>query len=369
MRRLSQNFIILICAIIITLLVAEGLAWGLLRRERKMRQPHMQLGFEGRNNARFLFSREGTPEVLNNFNDAGFNDRNHAFEPSANNFRIAIVGDSFVEAKEVPQTLGFPSVLERLLNERLARNSRRFEVMNFGVGGYGWLQYEKLLKIKISSFKVDLILLVTYGNDVFDDIVHDARQKYLESMPGRLFRILYSPTLFKKSFFYQYVYMRTYQVMFNAIEEIAFAPQVRERLLQCAQKSTQLQQCFPLSYGAMHSIENHLREQNIPWKVFAIPLTETISTRHLKQTQQELTYQWPHQEFEKEMILPPHLRVVEELQNLGVPVQNWQEHLESKEPNEIYSHYFERDEHFTIKGNKEFAEYIYKGIVSDLSNK
>jgi hypothetical protein len=90
-----------------------------------------------------------------------------ALEHPASTFRIALLGDSFIEAFEVPfeQTVG--EVLERRLS---ALRGAPVEVLNFGVGGYGTTQELLTLQHEVWKYSPDLILLaVTTGNDISDN--------------------------------------------------------------------------------------------------------------------------------------------------------------------------------------------------------
>lgn len=82
-------------------------------------------------------------------------------------FRIALLGDSFIEAFEVPfeETVG--EVLERHL---AALRGTPVEVLNFGVGGYGPTQELLTLRHEVWKYSPDLILLaITTANDISDD--------------------------------------------------------------------------------------------------------------------------------------------------------------------------------------------------------
>jgi hypothetical protein len=81
--------------------------------------------------------------------------------------RIALLGDSFIEAFEVPfeQTVG--EVIERQLSPIL---KRPVEVLNFGQGGYGTTQQLLTLQHEVWKYSPDLVLLaITTGNDISDN--------------------------------------------------------------------------------------------------------------------------------------------------------------------------------------------------------
>ena len=82
-------------------------------------------------------------------------------------FRIALLGDSFIEAFEVPYDKTVGEVIERRLS---ARRGTPVEVLNFGVGGYGTTQELLTLQHQVWKYSPDLVLLaVTTGNDISDN--------------------------------------------------------------------------------------------------------------------------------------------------------------------------------------------------------
>src|SRR4029078_3437886 len=84
------------------------------------------------------FREEG--EAFIRINTDGWRDRPHSKQKPAGTMRIAILGDSYAEALQVPQESKFWSVLERELNACKAFGDVGIEVINFGVSGYGTAQ-------------------------------------------------------------------------------------------------------------------------------------------------------------------------------------------------------------------------------------
>jgi hypothetical protein len=79
-------------------------------------------------------------------------------------YRIALLGDSFIEAFEVPFDKTVGEVVAHRLTE--ARGSP-VEVINFGVGGYGTAQELLTVRHEVWRYAPDLVLLaVTTGNDI-----------------------------------------------------------------------------------------------------------------------------------------------------------------------------------------------------------
>jgi hypothetical protein len=82
-------------------------------------------------------------------------------------FRIALLGDSFIEAFEVP----FEHTAGEILEQRLAAlRGIPVEVLNFATGGYGTTEQLLTLKHEVWKYSPDLVLLaVTVGTDISDN--------------------------------------------------------------------------------------------------------------------------------------------------------------------------------------------------------
>lgn len=131
--------------------------------ESHLRQPHETLGWCLRPD-KTAFQQTLDYSVRVRFNSKGLRDVEHNYEKNDDVFRIVILGDSFMEAYQVPLEKSFPRLLEKTLNEKFAK---KVEVINLGVGGYGTAQEYLYLKEEGLRYKPDLIMLAFLGcNDV-----------------------------------------------------------------------------------------------------------------------------------------------------------------------------------------------------------
>lgn len=78
--------------------------------------------------------------------------------------RVAVLGDSFVAGLQVEED----ALLTAKLQELLSQNSQRFEVLNFGVSGYGIDQKYLMLQKRIPKYNPDLVVLFLSTNDIND---------------------------------------------------------------------------------------------------------------------------------------------------------------------------------------------------------
>jgi hypothetical protein len=106
---------------------------------------------------------EGDGQVV--INSLGYRDRERQLDKAAETFRIAVFGDSMVEATQVNLDKTFTYLLE----ERLSSASRPVEVLNFGIAGYGPLQELLLFQREGPRYRPDLVVLAVFlDNDVAD---------------------------------------------------------------------------------------------------------------------------------------------------------------------------------------------------------
>ena len=90
-------------------------------------------------------------------NSRGLRDREYELEKPAGTYRIAVVGDSFTMPSGVAVEDAYHSLLENRLNQR--EDGWRYEVLNFGVGGYSLRQYLGVLEHKALEYAPDLFLV------------------------------------------------------------------------------------------------------------------------------------------------------------------------------------------------------------------
>ena len=104
-------------------------------------------------------------------NGEGFRDVDHIVPKPNGVLRIAVLGDSFAEALQVPQENAFWSVLNRKLRECPALGERNVEVLNFGVSGFGTTQELLAYREWARKYAPDLVLLSFFpGNDLQDNV-------------------------------------------------------------------------------------------------------------------------------------------------------------------------------------------------------
>ena len=161
------------------LLVLFGVVFGLLMTEIFLRVAgysaplfYMPDNFRGvalRPNVAGTYQREGRNYVR--INSAGLRDREHSRLRPANTIRVALLGDSYCEALQLPLEQTFWWLLQRKLESCSQFAGKHVEIINFGVSGYGTGQELITLQQQVWQYSPDIvILLVTTNNDISDNL-------------------------------------------------------------------------------------------------------------------------------------------------------------------------------------------------------
>lgn len=152
-------FGILLCEMMLRLI---GFSYPIFYSTDYYRGVALRPSFEG------LYQKEGESYVR--INRDGLRDREHPKPKPAGTIRIALLGDSYAEALQVPVEQAFWSILERKLQECEAFPGKRVEIINFGVSGYGTGQELVSLRNNVWQYSPDIVLLAfTTNNDVSDN--------------------------------------------------------------------------------------------------------------------------------------------------------------------------------------------------------
>jgi hypothetical protein len=172
--------------------VAFALAEGALRlvgySNPSFYHADLDLGVALRPGAEGWWTKEGRAYV--HINSKGLRDREHTSEKPANTLRIAVLGDSYAEALQVPMEEAFWAVMERSLQHCPGLQGKKAEAINFGVSGYGTAQELLTLRHRVWRYDPDIVVLaVVTGNDIRDN------SRVLEGDPMRPYFVLDNDSL------------------------------------------------------------------------------------------------------------------------------------------------------------------------------
>jgi hypothetical protein len=97
----------------------------------------------------------------------GFRDRERTLARPPDGFRVAVLGDSYVEGKSLPDDETITALLERELATCPALAGRTVEALNFGIAGSGTAQQLLVYRHHARAYQPDAVVLAFFaGNDV-----------------------------------------------------------------------------------------------------------------------------------------------------------------------------------------------------------
>jgi hypothetical protein len=109
--------------------------------------------------------KRGTFDTPVNINSHGFRDREHAWAKPPGTRRVVLLGDSFIEALQVP----FERSLTPLLEQELRQNAGDVEFINLGLSGFGTAREYLMLREYGLRYTPDLVVMFFVGNDISDN--------------------------------------------------------------------------------------------------------------------------------------------------------------------------------------------------------
>jgi len=121
-------------------------------------------------------------EQLVKYNSRGLHDHEYDYKKGDNTKRILVFGDSFVEAVQVKKEENFCKLIEKDLNS--GDSPDNFEVLNMGVSAYSPILEYLYLKNEGLKYDPDMIVVVFFMNDVYEDLLHKAYAEFdAEDLP------------------------------------------------------------------------------------------------------------------------------------------------------------------------------------------
>jgi len=177
-----SNIVLMVLSILLTLCLAEFAARHLLNPpygddyfefNGTLAECDRMLGWRNKSNTVKIDETEGyVHQVV--INSAGMHDREHFLKKDKDVFRILVLGDSFVEAKQVAERESSHAVIESVLNA-LSDSPIRYEVISAGV--YMWGTEQELMYFRTAGqfYTPDLVLVFWYANDLADVLPDNLR--------------------------------------------------------------------------------------------------------------------------------------------------------------------------------------------------
>jgi hypothetical protein len=188
LRRWFINMLLVLSGVFIGVLLLE-----ILLRIGKVSYPSFNIWDEYRGTAlrpgaEGWWREEGEAYIY--INSTGLRDREHTKAKPANTLRLAVLGDSYAEALQVPMEDSFWAILERKAGKCQAVAGQEVEVINFGVSGYGTAQEMMTLHHRVWDYSPDIVILTFLtGNDVRNNsraLEHDSMRPFFIYQDGLL---------------------------------------------------------------------------------------------------------------------------------------------------------------------------------------
>jgi len=129
-------------------------------------EPDRVLGYRFTPGWRYWVNKENDHPIVGIINSYGWRDKEWLLKKPQDTYRIAVLGDSYVEATQVELNRTFLALTEQQLNEN---RDDKVELMNFGCSGYTQTEELIVLKNYVKQFSPTMVVLFFVpGNDIKD---------------------------------------------------------------------------------------------------------------------------------------------------------------------------------------------------------
>jgi len=124
------------------------------------------VGLKGIPNKHGRAVKRGIFDTPVDINSHGFRDREHAWEKPVGTRRVVLLGDSFIEALQVPFERSLTPLLEQKLRQE---GAGEVEFINLGLSGFGTAREYLMLREYGLRYRPDLVVMFFVGNDISDN--------------------------------------------------------------------------------------------------------------------------------------------------------------------------------------------------------
>lgn len=129
-------------------------------------EPDSLLGWRYVPNSSYWYNKENDHPIWGKINSFGWRDKERSIEKPDDTYRIAVIGDSYVEALQVELDSTFLVIAENQLNKD---SDIQIELMNFGRSGMTQTEEMLVLKNDVSPFSPDFVIVFFLpSNDIKD---------------------------------------------------------------------------------------------------------------------------------------------------------------------------------------------------------
>lgn len=165
MRFFRDLSLTLLSTAVVLMLLEAGLRLAHVRYQASFYQPEQERVFALRPNAAGWNVSEN--EVYIRINSDGMRDHERPLARPSSTLRIAVLGSSESEGRQVPLEKNFATVINRRLDQRFGSSGHSADVMNFAVNGYTFSQYYLTLRDHVWKYDPQIVILVLNVPNVF----------------------------------------------------------------------------------------------------------------------------------------------------------------------------------------------------------
>lgn len=128
--------------------------------------PDPLIGYRYEPGGEYWSLKENDHPITGKFNNYGWRDDDWSLEKPPKTYRIAVLGDSIIEALQVESDAAFLSLTEQMLNQN---HELKVDLMNFGRSGFTQTEELLVLKNDVEQFAPDMVILFFLpSNDIRD---------------------------------------------------------------------------------------------------------------------------------------------------------------------------------------------------------
>lgn len=165
---MKRNLLLSACAFLVALAATELVLRATHAFDARLSWtvPDPEMGWRFEPGRQYWFFKENDHAITGRIDGLGWRDRERAKRADT---RVAVIGDSYVEAFQVELDSTFVAIAERIANARGVREKRSYEFMNFGRSGMGPAEESVVLRRDVLPCAPDVVvLLFTPSNDIAD---------------------------------------------------------------------------------------------------------------------------------------------------------------------------------------------------------
>jgi hypothetical protein len=205
-------------------------------------------------------------------NTRGFHDQEREYAKPQNTLRIAVLGNSWTEALQVPLDKNYCAVLEKNLQLRGCFGGKNVEVLNFGVAGYSTAQELLVLREEVWKYHPDEVMVALYPAR---DIANNVRELNNATDPERSPYFVYrGDTLFEDDSFRNLAALQTREIV---LQKISYKLTSHLRIFQ-ALDALQRNVKIRVAMGAAKERAEFFGVENLEYSIYKPPTMPAMET-------------------------------------------------------------------------------------------